>query len=394
MSTIKAGPNNDHKSTAEINLPLPERIFGIRTEAIIRLGELITPLHVLPPKIEQITSHLPDALTLLPLIEKVHDNTIDDQESIKPYIRPIKKIIAPKIGAFIFNKRFEGYIDARISKAFKTRAPEALQTAYENVKSVEDDVEFIANFENPKEQFTTEFNNVNQQLITAINEAHQERVEQNSSVSIPLETPSGILGIAVKIYRKLKSFFNLFKQPHKTQEQVTASDAGEGIYTVLNNLRNSSENTPLFRRMIFDRLPASVVIYVSPYKLALIAEEILTFMNSLSDDEEMEDIKRSIIHNPHELRFITAFKQQYGKYSLSAFQKASKSLAPAIRDILPSLGSDVTAAYNEILGLLNFNRSASDSEYTVPTVKIVKDVIGKIGGTAQKIVKFLKRSKK
>ena len=49
----------------------PEKIAEIDTRAILRLGEAVTAFSILPPKINLGLYTLPDAISILPLIEQM-----------------------------------------------------------------------------------------------------------------------------------------------------------------------------------------------------------------------------------------------------------------------------------------------------------------------------------
>jgi hypothetical protein len=343
MSTIKAGHEQQSYSPV-YESTVPESVLGFNTEAALRLGALVTPLHVLPPKVERIIEHLNDAISILPLIEKVTTQPITTPEDIAPYLHPIKNIAADRVGSLIFSKRFEGFIDRRITQEFPTRANDAMRTVKEKLATVEHDVAFMSDIENPQEQFVQEFNTVSQQVKFAIRSAHQERINTAVKTSKPQETPKGLLGVAVRVYRKIKSFFGFFNQKPAQDQEVSAQDAGVGIHNVLNSLSSASDTFPMLSHMVFNRLPVALINQLSPYKLGLVADELLQFLSSLSDDDDLEKIKQSVANNPHELRFLTLFKRQYGKYSLDAYQKAALDLAPAIRDFMPTSGNTIADA--------------------------------------------------
>jgi hypothetical protein len=83
------------------------------------------------------------------------------------------------------------------------------------------------------------------------------------------------------------------------------------------------------------------------------APEILDFLFSMSPkDEKARSLIDSVHRNPHELRFVTRFKRNYGRYSLDGIQQAAANLLPAIQNALPANGSELGKAFDQVKRLL------------------------------------------
>jgi hypothetical protein len=226
---------------------------------------------------------------------------------------------------------------------------------------MEQDIDHLAAFENPKEQFTTEITELADTVTEAIETQRNRRVRSGSNArdyyatSDPI-APKGVFGLFTKAVRKVRDFFGLFGKRRKAvNEEVTAYDAGEGMAQVLGSLRNDEEAAesrfPLLSKTILSRIPDTIKPQAD--RLALVAPEALNFIFSMTPDRAgHRQLIDSVTRNPHELRFVTHFKKRYGRYYLDSVQRASRTLLPAIRDVLPADGSQVRATYDQVQSLL------------------------------------------
>ncbi|HEY5152810.1 MAG TPA: hypothetical protein VII55_02450 [Candidatus Saccharimonadales bacterium] len=343
-----------------------EEILGVSTEAILRLGSAATALGVLPPKVEHKLYALPQAVRLVPLIEEMQAGTKLKPEDVRPYRKSIKSLsgevdfadmLAAGAGVIGLGVPLRRAINRRIEREFPARAAKAMNKARETIaglESIESNVDYLAGFDNPQAQFVNEMNDLAQTVSTAIYEHRDMRV-QGRVQEVKPEPPKGIMGFFIKAVRRIRSFFGFIKRRPKANQEVTAYDAGAGIEQALKSLTFNRQATeqrlPMLSKFVLNRLPANLP--VTSERLAFAAPEILNFLFSTSPkDSQGKNLMDSIRHNPHEFRFITKFKRNYGRYSLDGIQAASVALLPAIRDVLPTEGAKVREIFDRAQALL------------------------------------------
>lgn len=343
----------------------PEQVLGVDTEDILKLGRAVTNLGILPPKVDLGLYTLPNAVRLLPLIEEMQSGVEIDAEDIRPYRKPIKKLpfglnfadkVAATAGVIGVGIPVRKALNRKIERDFPGVASEAVERAREALSNIEDEVNFVAGFENPKQQFESEINELADTVSQSISEQRDLRVRSNRPAETPSEdSPRGILGLFTKAVHAIKRFFGIFSREPRVNQDITAYDAGAGLEqtfkSIIGNIEASAEHFPLLSKFVLPKLPKDLP--VTKDKLALIAPEILNFLFSTSTKESKEsELMSSVIRNPHELRFVTKFKKRYGRFDLERIQTASHTLIPAIRDILPDEGSKITDIYTAAKDLL------------------------------------------
>ncbi|MEO8785156.1 MAG: hypothetical protein ABI221_02470 [Candidatus Saccharimonadales bacterium] len=369
----EAQQQNDHRFFDPRSPEQPEQVLGIETEAILRLSRAATALGALPPRVNLGLYALPDAVRLVPLVQEMQLGATLAPEDVRPYRKPIKKLsmevgfadkAAATAGALAVGIPLRRALNRKIEREFPVRAAEAIDKAREAVASIEREVDFVASFENPKEQFVTEINALAETVSTAITQQRDRRVRSNVQVEAEPETPRGIAGFFTKAVRKVRSFFGMFSRNKlAVNPEITAYDAGAGIEQTLGSLsRNqgaAESRFPMLSKLVLDRLPSNMPL--TKDRLALVAPEILNFLFSTSpDDERGNRLIDSVNRNPHELRFVTRLKKHYGRYSLEGIQRASNTLLPAIRDVLPTEGAKVRETFAQAQELLQ--RKQPDDE--------------------------------
>ena len=350
----------------------PEQLFGIETEAILRLGRAATALGVLPSRVNLGLYALPDAVRLVPLVQEMQSGTILTPEDVRPYRRSIKAlspeassadgmaILASVVGVGIPARRA---LNRKIEQEFPDRAAKAIDEAREKIASLESSVDYVASFENPREQFVNELDDLAQTVSTAITEQRDRRVQDGIPVETQPEVPRGIMGFFTKAVRKIRSFFKP-KKPAVNPE-VTAYDAGAGIQAAVRSLAEnygaSAKRFPMLSKMAFAQIPNNMNI--TKDRLAFMAPEILNFLfSALPQDSNVRNLMESVKRNPHELRFVTRFKHRYAGYSLPGIQNASHTLMPAIRDVLPTEGTKVREIFDQARELLQHKQLHEETE--------------------------------
>lgn len=344
-----------------------ERIFDISTDAIQRLGRAANDTCILPYPYSTVFSGMQKILPYMPVIETLATQP-PTTESITPHVQDIKKFAAPFVPGLKTADTLTRHIpplrrrlDERVVRTVLQKLPEAQAQAHEKLASVQDEVKFLAAFESTREQFVQEVNTVARKVGAAILLARDERVETAMPPAPP--PPRGILGIATKVVRGVQKFFKkLFgfgrKKPEVTE--VSAYDASRGIAQVLGDLNQPSQvqqqELPLLQRYIAPQL--SRLSHMPTHTLALAAPELLNFIYSLSSDDATNTlIRREVLKNPHELRFVTNFKRTFGRYNLDRMQRASQTLLPAIRDILPTNSTQLRVSFEQLQRLFDTESS-------------------------------------
>lgn len=354
----------DHKYFDPKAPQAPEQILGVDTQAVIRLGEAATTLEGLPYQVSLGLHVLPDAVRIYPLIERMQSGEELKPEDVRQFREPIKKLspeltvvdklaqFASAVGVGIPARRA---INRKIEREFPARAASAVDSAREKIASIEEEINFMANFENPREEFVSELTVIADRTKEAIRDERNERISRNT-VPEPAPVPKGFFGFLTKVVRKIRNFFGLFnwKRNVVSNPQITAYDAAGGIEKTLKNLLGDKERTkqllPMFSGLL-DRIPLKKL--PTREQLAFLAPEVLTSIFSAipateDDDELLESVKR----NPHEFRFITKYKKNYKGYSLERAQRATVNLLPAIRDLLPTEGQKIRQVFESVKDLL------------------------------------------
>lgn len=341
----------------------PDQVIGVDTQAILRLGRSATALGVLPPQVNLGLYTLPDAVRIIPLVEEMQSGAIINPEDVRPYRKPIKKLrmelsladkLAVTAGAVAVGVPARRALNRKIEREFPKRATEAIDKARDMVVRIENDVEYVAQFENPREQFVTELNDLAQTVTAAITEQRDWRVRNNMPEVKP-EPAKGILGFFTKAVRKVREFFGFFKPKPAITTEVTAYDAGAGIEQTFRSLAANptaaNKRLPILSKFVFDKLPKNLPL--TKDRLTFVAPEILNFLFSVSpEDKNTASLLSEVNRNPHELRFVTRYKRRYGRYSLDGIQYASHNLLPALRDVLPTNGDKVREIYSAAQQLL------------------------------------------
>lgn len=377
-------PDTGHRFFDPKSPEQPVQVLGLETEAILRLGRATTALGALPPRVNLALYALPNAVRLVPLVEEMQAGVEIKPEDVRPYRKPIKGLslevgfadkLAAAAGAIAVGVPLRRALNRKIEREFPVRASEAIDRAREVVASIEGEIDFVASFENPREQFVTELNNLAQTVKVAITEQRDWRVRNNMPAEAEPEVSRGMMGFFAKAVRKVREFFGLFRHKPEVNTEITAYDAGAGIEKIFRSLTANPEATqerlPMLSRLVFDRLPK--ILPLTKGRLALVAPEILNFLFSTSpEDRNTGNLIDSVNRNPHELRFVTQFKKHYGHYSLEGIQRASRTLMPAIRDILPTEGSKVREIYAQAQELLQRKEPKSAPEQVVEQSEVKK----------------------
>lgn len=391
--TIKLGsqmPKDDYRFFDPRSPAQPEQIFGVDTEAVLRLGSAVIDLGVLPPRINIGIHALPNVVRLVPLVEEMQAGVPLNPEDIRPYRKPIKKVIK-KIGfaerpvvtaaAVVLSVPFRRYVNRKIERELPARSADAIDKARKtiaNLEGLESDIDYLASFENPQEQFVSELSNLAQTVSSNITEQRDWRVQNNVPAQAEAEVPKGIMGFFTKVVRKVRSLFGFFSRQPAVNTEITAYDAGVGIEKtirhIIENRYAAEKQLPMLSKLLLERLPTNL-----PHnkdRLALLAPEILNFLfSALPKDDTISNLLDSVNRNPHELRFVTKYKKSYRpktpdfaprpRYYLYKIQRASVNLLPAIRDVLPTNGAKLREIFDHIQDLLQNFQTPADPDQNI-----------------------------
>ncbi len=341
---------------------MPKEIMGINSETILKLGQTASELGVLPPNANLGIYALPSALVIFPLVEKVQSGEQITPEKVRPYRRAIKGLlprlkrvdrIAKTTSMLGVGVAIRRRLNQRIEQEFPARAQDAIEVARPAIESLESDIETIAEYQNPRDQFATEVNYLASETRRAIAAAYTNRLERGGEIELP-SPPKGIRGLLTRAFRAVKRVFSLFKRHPRVENRVTAYDAAEGIEKVLTRLKENGaeikEKMPLVSKLLLPKLPDAPL--PSRDHLAFMAPEILTSLFSLSSDDESDSLLDSVHLAPHEFRFITRYRRRFGRYDLSHLQHAALTMLPNIRDLLPENGQTLKDTYASLRHLL------------------------------------------
>ncbi|HEY4963819.1 MAG TPA: hypothetical protein VIH90_03940 [Candidatus Saccharimonadales bacterium] len=374
--TAQFDGGKDHRFFDPPSPERPEDILGVDTEALIRLGRSATALGILPYEVSHGLHMLPNATRLFPLVEQMQSG-VDEitPQDVRPYRRAIKDLnpglrpgknfnpglrtvdrLAAGAAAVAIGIPLRRAVNRRIDREFPTYATDAIESARQNIEKIEKEVEVIEKFDNPKEQFVAELQQVASSTKQSIRSNHEQRIKQNRDYELP--TPKGLFGFFTKVARKVRNFFRFFSRNHergKVNQNITAYDVAVGVDSTIRSLLSerdrSKQRLPLISHFILDRIPINRLPSIE--QIAFMAPEILTsIFSALPEDEEGEKMLDSAIRNPHELRFVTRYKRSYKHIYLDSIQHATRTLLPAIRDVLPTEGKQVRQTFETVRGFL------------------------------------------
>lgn len=360
MSTeVFADPNiliikaSQEDATPKATVPnVTPEIFGVNTVDLQAFGDIALKSTLLPG-ISGGLRLLQPALELLPLARQLQATGRASVEDIAPY-RDVLRDFVPKLPAIEnIATKFGGFavraLDRKITREVVTRTNIAAVEAKKKVEKIEEDIEHIAGFENPKEQFTAEMSKLSHVVTSAIEQQRDLRVAGH--VEEVYNGPKGLLGFVTKVIHKVRGFFRNLFGGRKKQHEITAYDAGAGMNNVFNNLKQDMAGTiekfPLLSRFM-QKDSFSHKTFTKEH-FSFVAPEVLSFLFSATNKTEKEaDIIESVKKHPHDLRFVTNYKKTFKGYSLAGIQNASDTLIPAFINLLPTTGGKVTDIFNEI----------------------------------------------
>lgn len=361
LGILSAPTDPEGVAASSISAAPPTEVFGLETAALLRFADIARDSTLFPARFDKGLRLLPQFVSLVPLVEQLQADGGVSTDVIAPYREHIYEAVpvlalADKVAAKV-GKVAVNALNRTVERQVISRSSELATKAREVIRTIEDDVEHVARFENPKEQFVNEMNLLSREVTAAIVAQRDMRVE--GKTKDVHDGPGGIRGFFIKAIHKVKGFFSrLFGRPIDRQE-ITAYDAGAGIAKVVKAFKDSpkvmSEKFPVIARFAPRILPATNRFTTEHYVIA--APEILGFLYSGSSKEvASEELLDSILRNPHDLRFLTKYKK-----SMINIQRASRNLVPALIDVIPETGDKVSEAFNSIQRMLGVRRDIEPS---------------------------------
>lgn len=334
------------------------------------LGETATNAGILSPRIGHFISSFDDdkvaaAKTLYPLFLQFSQPEItpdDVRENIKP-ISEFKPIVVTadrlagwlgRMGLALERRRPEsrtarllGSPQEALHRKVAEKLPEKAESAAAKARKTLRELDFLAGFENPKEQFVSEVNLLSQNMLQAIENERQARLQGKHTE----EPRKGIIGFISKVAGKVKRFFGFGKT-----EDTTAQDAGRGIHGILSD-EQSTEELPILHKLhryALERLATNKTEIPKPHYLAAVAPEILTALLSVAEDPvtqpEIRLTRLDVNNQPSKLR---PFLGLHPKIDMGRIRYASRKLLPAVRSVLPDTGNEVRTLLDEAKLLLS-----------------------------------------
>lgn len=196
----------------------PEQVLGFNTQHVLRLGSVAVMSQALPYSISSRLYRLPDAVRVMPLLERMQAGETITPEDVRPYRRAIKRlhpglrradralVCASALGIGIPARRA---LNRRIDEEFPQYAAKVIEQARKTIESgveaAAPDIDELIKHPNPRAQFEAEVASVARDTRQAIYREQTARIATGKPPELP--TPSGFKGLIVRAVRGIRSFF-------------------------------------------------------------------------------------------------------------------------------------------------------------------------------------------
>ncbi len=337
LNEVTANPQNERVQGNESfdfkAPPVPAEVLGIPTEPLMNLGKALGTIAFIdasktPYPLVTYGYHAKysadKALSLFPLIERMQAGEEIRPKDVRPYRKPIKKLIsklhtadkfAVLSGGLLVGIPIRKAINRKIEEQFPERIAPLLDKANDYLPQAEPYVDFIGQFDNPREQFVSEVAMV----------------------------ASGIR----------KNALNR-AQRHGSQHAVTAEDAAYGIRKtieeILSDVDETKQHLPMFSHFVIDQLPKEAPL-PSADILGVVAPEIITALDAaLPKDKRDSNFLDSVLSHPHPKRWLA---ERFKGRQIEGIYEVATLLFPSIRDLLPTNGQEVRATFEKIKSFAN-----------------------------------------
>ncbi|MEK7059867.1 MAG: hypothetical protein AAB971_03870 [Patescibacteria group bacterium] len=331
-TTSEKSHDSGHKFFDPKSPEIPSEVLGIPSQPLIDLSNSVLSVATfaedkLPPgvwlNIYAVERRLENGLRVFPLIQRIQAGEHLSDEDVRPYRKPIKKLV-PKLNtadkwAALFGAVGVGIpirrtINRKIEQEFSERLPELLQKAGVYAPEAEPYIDFIEQFENPREQFISEVTVV----AMGIRSAAREHAKGHS----------------------------------RQQPEVTAKDAAFGIRQTIDKILSDPEtqqSMPMLSHFIGDELSNKPLVLRDDV-LGVAAPEIITALeNVLPKDKRDSEFLSSVRRHEHPMRWMA---EKFKGMEIRRLDNIADKLLPSIRDLLPNKGSDVRVIYQNIVDFL------------------------------------------
>lgn len=313
---------------------LPEEVLGIPAQPLIDLTDAMSSINYLASvaRIERpySVSHAiflagrdtEKAIRIFPLIERIQAGEDIKPQDVRPYRKPIKRMV-PKISTadrwaaassiFIVGIPIRRYLNRKVETEFPKRIPAMLDKAVEFTPLAEPYVEFLEQFENPREQFVSEVE------VVAKNIRHTARHRAKS---------------------------------HPRKPAVTAEDAAYAIRQQIELILSDStidQKLPMMSHLLLEKMPKKTPKFNMDV-LGVGAPEIIAALdNALPEEKRDYDFLNSVVNHPHPKRWLA---EKFKSSELYSLKSIGRRLLPSIRDILPIEGKEVRNTYRRVQDFL------------------------------------------
>ncbi len=334
---------------------IPTEVLGIPTKPLRELGKALGAIAFIDSSKTPYpfvtygyhASYSTDkALTLFPLIERIQAGEDIRPEDVRPYRKPIKRLVsklntadrfAALSGAVGLGIPIRRAINRRVEEEFPQRVGPLLEKAGSYLPQVEPYVDFIGQFENPRQQFVSEVS-----IVTGgIRHQALQRAQRRGNSNI-----------------------------------VTAEDAAEAIRRTIDSIladrQGAKEELPMFSHFLIEHLPEDVALPPSDI-LGVVAPEIIGALEAaLPKDKRDGRFLDSILSHPHPKRWLA---ERFKARQIEYVREVASLLFPSVRDLLPANGQEVRDTFEKLKNFLEVSPEKATSSVINPddALKFYKD---------------------
>ena len=321
----------------------PPEIFDVPTLPLIELSDSVRSILTyatgdsIPAdtwlQINEVAKKTPDIIALMPLVERIQNGEQLTSADVAAYRKPIKKVV-PKLkkidtltklsSGVLVGVPLRRRLNRKVDQEFIERIPGAIDSANQSFQThlpaIKSEVEFLASFENPRQQYISE--------IRVIEDAIKRSATERS-----------------------------LAQGH---HEVSAEDAGYAIRRELGKLMvektKAQQDLPMLSHFISDRVPAATEL--PPQRMfSIAAPEIIRGLEStLPPEQQDKEFRNQIWRNPHPQRGLAEFWKGGDLYGLESALHAFSSIAK----LLPETGEKLNESFQKLIHFLNSSPAQKD----------------------------------
>lgn len=311
---------------------VPTEVLGIPTEPLMDLGKALGTIAFIdssktPYPLTTYGYHAKysagKALSLFPLIERIQSGEEIRPQDVRPYRKPIKRLVSKLNTADRFAALSSGLlvgipirktINRRIEEEFPERIAPLLNKANDYLPQAVPYVEFFGQFDNPREQFVSEVAVV----ASSIRNNSRARAQRNGRSTV-VWAEDAAFGI------------------RKTIEEILSDEEG------------SKQRMPMFSHFVIGQLPKDAPL-PSFDVLGVAAPEIISALDAaLPKDKRDTKFLDSILSHPHPKRWLA---ERFKGRQLESVREVATLLLPSVRDLLPTNGQEVRDTFERVKNFL------------------------------------------